>query len=122
MFKSKFRELSFPAHLLLKAIILSTGIYLLLAFLLYIDYLVGAITFRDYAEEMFNLNAFLLSFVIFLSVSILLFFLRLDQMLGSGNLLAYIKGTFHHPKEENRIFASRRCSFRGTFCTHTCSF
>jgi len=25
-------------------------------------------------------------------------------MLGSGNLLAYIKGTFHHPKEENRIF------------------
>ena len=84
VFKSKFREFSFPAHLLLKAIILSTGIYLLLAFLLYIDYLVGAITFRDYAEEMFNLNAFLLSFVIFLSVSILLFFLRLDQMLGPG--------------------------------------
>ncbi len=104
-FKSKLRNLNFLVHLLLKAVILSLVIYTLITLLLFADYLAGEFTsFDAYLEKIFSPEIYLATFVAFLSISVLLFFLRLDNMLGPGNLAAYIRGTFHKPREEQRIF------------------
>lgn len=104
-FKSKFRKLNFITHFILKSVILTIFIYLLIICLLFVDYLVGDITsFRTYTEKIISPEMYLDTLLSFLLISILLFFFRLDQMLGTGNLVAYIKGTFHKPKEEQRIF------------------
>jgi adenylate cyclase len=104
-FKSKLRNFSFLTHLLLKAVILCLVIYALITLLLFVDYLAGEFaSFEAYLEKIFNPEMYLATFVTFLSISVLLFFLRLDHMLGPGNLAAYIKGTFHKPREEQRIF------------------
>jgi adenylate cyclase len=105
IFKSKFRKLNFLSHIFLKSIILTIVIYVLGVCLFFIDFLFGEIpSFTAYIEVILNPNMFWGTLITLLYVSILLFFYRLDLMLGPGNLMAYIKGTFHKPKEELRIF------------------
>ncbi|MCK5456838.1 MAG: hypothetical protein KAI45_06890 [Melioribacteraceae bacterium] len=105
IFRFKFRKLNFLSHFFLKSIILTTVIYVLGVFLFFIEFLYGKIpSFTAYIEVIFSPNNFSGTLITFLYVSILLFFYRIDLMLGPGNLMAYIKGTFHKPKEELRIF------------------
>lgn len=104
-FKTKFRKLNFIKHYLLKSISITIFIYILNSSLLYIDYLLDDIlSFENYVEKITSKRMFLDTIISFLVISILLFFFRLDQILGTGNLAAYIRGSFHKPKEEQRIF------------------
>jgi adenylate cyclase len=105
IFKSKFRKLNFLSHFILKSSILTIVIYVLGVCLSFIDFLYGEIpSFTAFVEVIFSPNNFWGTLITFLYVSILLFFYRLDLMLGPGNLMAYIIGTFHKPKEELKIF------------------
>ncbi len=105
LFKSWLRNFNFLFYMFIKSIILTLVIYILISFLIFIDFLAGEITsITAYIDNVLSLKMFFGTIEAFTSISVLLFFIKLDQILGPGNLLAYLKGTFHNPRQEERIF------------------
>ena len=101
-----FKKTSFGRVVLLRAII-----YAIIFFLLTV---VGITTFSLFDQEELSFNErygfifsnemLLLLFYCFMVVFSVHFVRELDRKLGPGNLIKLIFGSFHKPKEENRLF------------------
>lgn len=98
------RQCSFTTMLLFKTLLYTTVIYLITLILAFIA---GVFEGRQLSE----LPALLLStgqiiLVIYTLVvyGLLIFFLQINRLLGDGVLWKFIRGKYHKPREEERIF------------------
>lgn len=99
-----FRQWSFTKLLVFKTLLYTIAIYIVSIFLTIIISLSAG-------QGMSKLPAFLISPTQFVLVvytlvvySLLVFFLQINRLLGEGVLWKFIKGKYHKPREEERIF------------------
>jgi len=102
--ETRFRRWSFTKILIFKTLLYTSVIYFVTVSLVLI---VGLIEGRKISE----LPAFVVSFEQFILVvytlviySLLVFFLQINHLLGEGTLWKFIRGKYHKPREEERIF------------------
>ncbi|MEP6596056.1 MAG: adenylate/guanylate cyclase domain-containing protein [Ginsengibacter sp.] len=100
----RFRRWSFTRILIIKTLLYTAVIY---AVTLALTIIVGLIDGR----KMSDLPAFLASLELLVLViytlviySLLVFFLQVNHLLGEGILWKFIRGRYHKPREEERIF------------------
>ena len=99
-----FRRLRFLPHLLAKSVVLMAVMYLAFAVLNLLDVIVDGASWADYVRVLASREV-LASLMIALGViSLLLFFVQIDRLLGPGVLFRYLTGRYHHPRKEERVF------------------
>ncbi len=102
--KEWLKDLPFLLHLTIKSIVLVGVMYLTFAVFNLLDVFIEGITWQEYGDAIFK-RVTLVGILEGLGViSCLLFFIRLDRLLGPGVLLGYVTGRYHHPRREFRIF------------------
>lgn len=104
LLKKWLKDLPFLVHLIVKSLALIGVIYLTFAVLNLLDVFIEGITWRAYAQVIFQRETLIgmgegLGVIVFL-----LFFIHLDRLLGPGILLGYVTGRYHRPRRELRIF------------------
>jgi adenylate cyclase len=98
------RRLSFSAAVLLKSL---TYIGSLLAVFMAVGLIVGfrqGLGLEDFWESVTGPNYYIQAAVGFSLYVIIVFFRKLDRLLGPGQLLRYVMGRYHRPHRESRIF------------------
>lgn len=102
--KMRFRQWSFTKILLFKTFLYTAVIYA-------VTIALATIAGMSQGRKLSELPAFMVSveelvLVVYTLViyGLLVFFLQINQLLGEGILWKFIRGKYHHPREEERIF------------------
>lgn len=100
----RFRQWSFTGMLLFKTIVYTAVIY---AVTVGLAALVGFLEGRNISDLLAFLSSLALLILVLYTLVIyclLVFFLQINHLLGEGTLWKFIRGRYHKPHEEERIF------------------
>lgn len=100
----RFRKWSFTKILLFKTTLYTVVIYAVIVALMIV---VGSFEGRKWNELpplLASLNQLILVVYTLVIYGLLLFFLQINHLLGEGVLWKFIRGKYHKPREEERIF------------------
>lgn len=102
--KNWLKDLPFLVHLIGKSIILMGIMTLTFAILNLLDVFLEGITWREYLRAIFQKEMLIMLAEGLAVITLLLFFIQLDRLLGPGVLLGYVTGRYHTPRRELRVF------------------
>jgi adenylate cyclase len=103
-FKAHFSQWSFTRLLIVKSIFYTATIYLVT---LLVTAISGALTGRQLSElppVLASRDQLILVIYTLVVYTLLIFLLQVDNLLGDGVLWKFIRGKYHVPREEERIF------------------
>ena len=101
---SKMRQWSFTKLLFLKTLLYTFVIYAVTIFLTLIAGLLEGRTLRELWIFLGSLEQLVLVIYTLVIYALLVFFLQVNHLLGEGILWKFIRGKYHRPREEERIF------------------
>ncbi len=104
LFKKWIKNLPFFLHLFVKSIALVGIMWLTFAVLNLLDVFIDGISWLDYLNDIFQWTTLIRLLELLGVIVFLLFFIRLDRLLGPGVLIGYMTGRYHRPRKEHRIF------------------
>ena len=102
--KNWLKSLPFFLHLLIKSGAILLTLYLTFVVLNLLDVVIDGISWEAYLRAILDPKTLAGLLEYFALILFLLFFVKLDRLLGPGVLLGYITGRYHRPRRENRIF------------------
>ena len=104
MAKMRFRQWSFTKVLIFKTFLYTAGIFAVTVVIATIDGLFEGLTMNELLEFITSLRQLILIGYTLVIYSLLVFFLQINLLLGEGILWKFIRGKYHNPREEERIF------------------
>jgi adenylate cyclase len=104
MADTRFRQWSFTKILLFKTLLYTAAIYLVTLALVITVGLAEGRKWKDLPEFVASRGQFILVVYTLAIYSLLVFFLQINHLLGEGILWKFIRGKYHKPREEERIF------------------
>lgn len=102
--ESHFRRWSFTGMLLFKTIVFTAAIYIVTVPLTIIAGLSEGRQMRELGETLISMERISLVMYSLVIFGLLVFFLQINRLLGAGILWKFIRGKYHQPREEERIF------------------
>ena len=103
-FEVRFRQWSFTKILLFKTLLYTAVIYIVTISIAIVGGLSAGRTLNELPAFLISPEPFVLVFYTLVVYSLLLFFLQINHLLGEGVLWKFIRGKYHKPREEERIF------------------
>jgi len=100
----RFRRWSFTKILLFKTLLYTAVIYVVTVVLAIIGGLLAGRKMSELPVFLTSLGLLVLVVYTLAIYSLLLFFLQINHLLGEGILWKFIRGKYHKPREEERIF------------------
>lgn len=100
----RFRLWSFTNILVFKSLLYTAAIYTVSAALATIAGLFEGRKVSELAAFLTSSGQLALVVYTLMIYSLLVFFLQINRLLGEGTLLKFIRGQYHKPREEERIF------------------
>ena len=100
----QFRQWSFTKILILKTLLYTFVIYAVTVALAIIAGLFEGRKMRELPAFLTSLEQLVLVIYTLVIYSLLVFFLQINHLLGEGILWKFIRGKYHKPREEERIF------------------
>ncbi|MGI9627833.1 MAG: adenylate/guanylate cyclase domain-containing protein [Longimicrobiales bacterium] len=97
-------RMSFLPHLALKSVLFMTLAYGVFAVLNLLDVLIDGISWTAYAEALTSRSTMVGLLEGLAIITVLLFAMQLDRLVGPGVLLKMVTGRYHRPRREERIF------------------
>lgn len=101
---SRFRRWSFTGLLLFKTILYTAVIYILTVVLSLIAGLYEGRSMQEFKASLASMERVALVAYSLVVFGLLLFLLQINHLLGQGVLWKFIRGKYHQPREEERIF------------------
>jgi adenylate cyclase len=96
--------LSFTKFFIIKSLLYTAGIYTVIVTLMIILGLFDGRKIGELFAYLVSLEQLILVVYVLVIYSLLVFFLQINRLLGSGILWKFIRGKYHKPREEERIF------------------
>jgi adenylate cyclase len=103
-FKGHINQWSFTRILIVKSVFYTSTIYLVIMFVIVVS---GAFTghkLNELATVLASRGQLILVIYTLVVYTLLIFLLQVDNLLGDGVLWKFIRGKYHVPREEERIF------------------
>ena len=100
----RFRQWSFTKILLFKILLYTAVIYVVTVALMIIAGLSEGRKWEEVPAALASRGQLVLVVYTLVIYSLLVFFLQINQLLGEGILWKFIRGKYHKPREEERIF------------------
>jgi adenylate cyclase len=100
----RFRRWSFTGLLLIKTILYTAVIYAVTVTLTIIAGLSEGRNIRELGATLTSIERITLVIYSLVIFGLLVFFLQINRLLGKGILWKFIRGKYHQPREEERIF------------------
>lgn len=104
LFQNRLQHLAFGIHVLVKSVLLMVVMGIAFSVLNLLDVLLSGLSWQQYIDATFNLRILSGLLTMLVLFTVILFFIRLDRLLGPGILINYLTGRYHHPRKEDRIF------------------
>ena len=102
--KMRFRRWSFTKMLVLKTLLYTFLIYTVIASITIIAGFFEGHKMSEIPTFMSSVGQFVLVVYTLVVYGLLVFFLQINHLLGEGILWKFIRGKYHQPREEERIF------------------
>ncbi|WP_210464785.1 adenylate/guanylate cyclase domain-containing protein [Rufibacter roseolus] len=99
-----FRRWSFTTILVVKTVLYTVVIYMITIALLIVYGLSEGREFSELPGALASLHQAVLVIYTLVIYGLLVFFLQINHLLGEGVLWKFIRGKYHRPREEERIF------------------
>jgi adenylate cyclase len=100
----RLRQWSFTRILLFKTLLYTVVIYIVTISIAILGGLSQGNKMNEFIAFLLSPEPFVLVFYTLVVYSLLLFFLQINHLLGEGVLWKFIRGKYHKPREEERIF------------------
>ena len=100
----RFRTWSFTKMFLFKTLLYTAAIYAVNVVLTTIAGLLSGRTLRELPPFLTSLDLWILVLYTLVIYGLLVFFLQINHLLGEGILWKFVRGKYHKPREEERIF------------------
>lgn len=100
----RFRQWPFTRMIVMKAVLYTVVIYLVSVSITTIVGLSRGQPLSDLPPYLASASSLVLVFYTLVVYTLLVFFLQIDHLLGAGVLWKFIRGKYHQPREEERIF------------------
>ncbi|MFL5739918.1 MAG: adenylate/guanylate cyclase domain-containing protein [Flavisolibacter sp.] len=100
----RFRRWSFSRIFLFKSCLYTASIYLVTVAATIIMGLYQGHQWSELPDLVLSFERFVMVLYTLAVFSVLVFFLQVNYLLGEGVLWKFIRGKYHHPREEERIF------------------
>ena len=104
MAASRFRKWSFTKIFILKTLVYTAVIFMVTVALTLIVGLIEGQSMKELPVFLASPNLWVLIFYSLVVYGLLVFFLQINNLLGSGILWKFFLGKYHKPREEERIF------------------
>jgi adenylate cyclase len=102
--EKRFRRWPFTKMLVFKAVLYTTVIYIVTVSVAIIAGLFAGRTMNEFAIFLKSPEPLILVLYTLVVYGLLVFFLQINHLLGEGVLWKFIRGKYHKPREEERIF------------------
>ena len=100
----RLRRLSFTKFFIIKTLLYTAGIYTVIVVLMIILGLFEDRKIEELFAYLVSMEQLILVVYVLVIYSLLVFFLQINRLMGMGNLWKFIRGKYHKPREEERIF------------------
>lgn len=100
----QFRQWSFSKILILKTLLYTAVIYIVTVALGIVGGLIEGRKFSELPGFLTSKGQLILLVYTLVIYSLLIFFLQINHLLGEGILWKFVRGKYHKPREEERIF------------------
>jgi adenylate cyclase len=104
MFEKRFRNWTFTGIFLFKTILYTTVIYVVTIAVMTIAGIAEGKHTKDLIFHLTSLDHYSLVLYALVVYAIIVFFLQVNHLLGEGVLWKFVRGKYHKPREEERIF------------------
>jgi adenylate cyclase len=102
--EARFRQWSFTKMFLFKTLLYTAVIYFVTITLATVSGLMQGRKISELPVYLVSLEQFVLALYALVIYGFLVFFLQINHLLGEGTLWKFIRGRYHKPREEERIF------------------
>jgi adenylate cyclase len=104
MFEKRFRRWTFTNIFLFKTILYTIVIYAVTIGVMMVAGIAEGKHTRDLVYHLTSLDHYSLVLYALVVYAVIVFFLQVNHLLGEGVLWKFIRGKYHRPREEERIF------------------